>query len=121
MKKHTLSAHGSIRLNRRIGGKFPHLTVCAEAWILDYRVRIFCLDLLVLLIFRERHHCRNQYLTYGTKKMTKEPYRLRTLKSDLADLKNPAILRKYPHFTKNLDERIAELEAAIKDMETLHE
>lgn len=50
-------------------------------------------------------------------KDNKEPHRLRILRSDLADLKNPAILRKYPHFTKNLDERIAELEAAIKKME----
>lgn len=65
MKKHTLSAHGSIHLNRRLGGKFPHLTVCAEAWILDYKKRIFFLDLLMWLLFRERNHCQNQYFTYG--------------------------------------------------------
>lgn len=65
MKKHTLSAHGSIHLNRKMGGKFPHLTVCAEAWILDYRVRVFLLDLLMVFLFWELNHCRNQYLTYG--------------------------------------------------------
>ena len=65
MKKHTLSAHGSIHLNRRLGGKFPHLTVCAEAWILDYKVRIFLLDTLMYLLFLEKNHCQNQYLTYG--------------------------------------------------------
>lgn len=63
--KHTLSAHGSIHLNRRMGGKFPHLTVCAEAWILDYKVRVFFLDTLMVLLFWEWNHCRNQYLTYG--------------------------------------------------------
>jgi len=62
---HTLSAHGSILLNRKLGGKFPHLTVCAEAWILDYRMRIFLLDLLMWLLFREHNHCQNQYLRYG--------------------------------------------------------
>ena len=65
MKKYTLSAHGSIHLNRKMGGKFPHLTVCAEAWILDYRVRVFLLDLLMVFLFWELNHCRNQYLTYG--------------------------------------------------------
>ena len=63
--KHTLSAHGSIHLNRKMGGKLPHLTVCAEAWILDYRVRVFLLDLLMVFLFWELNHCRNQYLTYG--------------------------------------------------------
>lgn len=64
MKK-SLSAHGSMHLNRRFGGKFPHLTVCAEAWILDKRVRVFFLDVLMILLFWELNHCRNQYLTYG--------------------------------------------------------
>lgn len=63
--RYTLSAHGSILLNRKLGGKFPYLTICAEAWILDYRVRIFFLDLLMWLLFRERNHCQNQYLKYG--------------------------------------------------------
>jgi len=63
--RHTLSAHGSILLNRKLGGKFPHLTVCAEAWILDYKMRIFLLDLLMWLLFRECNHCQNQYLRYG--------------------------------------------------------
>lgn len=42
---------------------------------------------------------------------------LRILKSDLADLKNPAILKKYPHLAKDKDKRIAELEAIIKQEE----
>lgn len=65
VSKHTLSAHGSILLNRKLGGKFPHLTICAEAWILDYKVRVFFLDALMVLLFWEWNHCRNQYLTYG--------------------------------------------------------
>jgi len=63
----TISAHGSIHLNRKMGGKFPHLTICAEAWILDYKVRVFFLDFLMILLFWELNHCRKQYLTYGTK------------------------------------------------------
>lgn len=66
--KHTLSAHGSIHLNRKLGGKFPHLTICAEAWILDHRIKIFLLDSLMVLLFWEWNHCRNQYLTYGAKR-----------------------------------------------------
>jgi hypothetical protein len=62
---HTLSSHGSIYLNRRLGGKFPHLTICAEAWILHRTRRILFLDLLIFLIFWEMNHCRNQYLKYG--------------------------------------------------------
>lgn len=65
MARHTLSAHGSILLNRKLGGKFPHLTICAEAWILHRTGRVFFLDLLMLILFFERNHCRNQYLTYG--------------------------------------------------------
>lgn len=49
---------------------------------------------------------------------TKEPHRLRILKSDLADLKNPRILEKYPHLAKDVDKRIAELEALIKEQES---
>jgi len=64
MKK-SLFAHGSIHLNRRLGGKFPHLTICAEAWILHHTRKIFFLDLLILVFFWERNHCRNQYLTHG--------------------------------------------------------
>jgi len=61
----SLSARGSIRLNQRLGGKFPHLTICAEAWILDLRMRILFLDILMWLLFLERNHCRNQYRAYG--------------------------------------------------------
>jgi len=61
----SLSARGSIHLNRRFGGKFPHLTICGEAWILDRKVRIALLDTLMFLLFLERNHCRNQYRTYG--------------------------------------------------------
>ena len=43
---------------------------------------------------------------------------LRILKSDLADLKNPAILKKYPHLAKDKDKKIAELEALIKEQES---
>lgn len=68
MIKHTLSGSVSIHLNRRMGGKFSHLTVCAEAWILHRTGRVFLLDLLMFVLFRERHHCQNQYLTYGAKK-----------------------------------------------------
>lgn len=46
---------------------------------------------------------------------------LRILKSDLADLKNPAILKKYPHLAKDKDKRIAELEAIIKQEEEKNE
>lgn len=63
--KYSLSAHGSIRLNRRLGGKLPHLTFCAEAWILDHRKKIFFLDLLVFITCLETGHCRKQYLAYG--------------------------------------------------------
>lgn len=48
----------------------------------------------------------------------KEPMNLRILKSDLADLRNPKILEKYPHLTKDVDKRIAELEALIKKQES---
>ena len=44
--------------------------------------------------------------------------KLRILKSDLADLKNPKILEKYPHLAKDVDKRIAELEALIKEQES---
>lgn len=63
----TISAHGSIHLNRRLGGKFPHLTLCAEAWILDYKIRVFFLDLLMVVLFWELDHCRKQYMVYGAK------------------------------------------------------
>lgn len=43
---------------------------------------------------------------------------LRILKSDLADLRNPKILKKYPHLAKDVDKRIAELEALIKKQES---
>lgn len=65
--KYSLSGHGSIHLNRKMGGKFPHLTVCAEAWILHRTGRVFFLDLLMLLLFWELNHCKKQYLTYGLK------------------------------------------------------
>lgn len=52
---------------------------------------------------------------------TKEPHRLRILKSDLADLRNPVILKKYPHLAKDVDKRIADLEQTIKKMEACHE
>lgn len=61
----SLSARGSIHLNRKLGGKFPHLTICAEAWILDLRIRIFFFDTLMWLLFSERNHCQNQYRAYG--------------------------------------------------------
>lgn len=66
--KETISGHGSIHLNRRIGGKFPHLTVCAEAWILHRTGRVFLFDLICLILFWERSHCKKQYLKYGAKK-----------------------------------------------------
>lgn len=63
--KYSLSASGSIHLNRRLGGKLPHLTFCAEAWILDHKKKVFFLDLLVFITCLETDHCRKQYLAYG--------------------------------------------------------
>lgn len=67
MERYSLSAHGSMHLNRRFGGKFPHLTICAEAWILHRTGRVFLLDLLMIVLFWEFNHCKKQYLAYGAK------------------------------------------------------
>lgn len=58
-------ARASMRLNAWRGGKFPHLTICAELWVLDRRLAYRTIDLILLVVFFERDHCKRQYLTYG--------------------------------------------------------
>lgn len=60
-----------MRLNRARGGRFEHLTICAEEWILDRRLRVLILDAMMLAIFFERDHCRKQYHTYGINQQQK--------------------------------------------------
>lgn len=63
----SLLARVSMRANRARGG-IPHLTICAEMWILDRRLWCAVLDAMILVILWERHQCRNQYIRYGINK-----------------------------------------------------
>ena len=65
----SILARVSIWANRKRGG-LPHLTICAEMWILDRRLWCALLDAIILVIWWERNHCRNQYIRYGINQRT---------------------------------------------------
>jgi len=43
----SLMARLSMRANKLRGGKMPHLTICAELWLLDKRLPIFIIDAMM--------------------------------------------------------------------------
>ena len=63
--KKTLMCRISTWLNVKTGGDLPHLTICAEAWIKHQTTKVFILDCLMYVIYRERNHCCKQYIQYG--------------------------------------------------------
>lgn len=64
-----------MRLNKMRGGRFPHLTICAELWLLDRRLWVMIIDAMMLVIYLERAHCQKQYWTYGLQRPPLEHYR----------------------------------------------
>lgn len=63
-----------VRLSRRLnairGGQFPHLTICAELWVLDRRLQCHAIDFIMLIIWWETAHCKKQYLTHDINQRT---------------------------------------------------
>lgn len=51
-------------INGRVLRRNPRLTICAEAHDRGETALVLVLDVLMLLIYLEREHCRKQFETY---------------------------------------------------------